>query len=113
MVGFVRPSFVDRQCNPLTGAGHDAKLPGPGQEPFPGGLPAMLRPRLGISAVALLATCALARSAFALEECRLLRQPDIHGDRIVFVYAADLWTVARTGGMATPLTTHHHLQPPP
>ena len=40
----------------------------------------------------------------ALEECRLLRQPDIHGDRIVFVYAGDLWTVSRAGGtsMASP-----------
>ena len=28
--------------------------------------------------------------ALALEECRLLRQPDIEGDRIVFVYGGDL-----------------------
>jgi tricorn protease len=41
-----------------------------------------------------------------LEECRLLMEPDIQGDRIVFMYGDDLWTVARTGGVATRLTTH-------
>src|SRR5689334_17930620 len=40
-----------------------------------------------------LCALAFAAPAFALEECRLLRQPDIQGDRIVFVYAGDLWTV--------------------
>src|SRR5947208_15320881 len=53
---------------------------------------------------ALLAICA--STAAALEECRLLRQPDIQGDRIVFVYAGDLWTVARGGGVAARLTAH-------
>ena len=47
---------------------------------------------------ALIALAALARPAAALEECRLMRMPDIQGDRIAFVYAGDLWTVARTGG---------------
>src|SRR5437867_4963255 len=46
----------------------------------------------------------------ALEECRLLRQPDIHGDRIVFVYAGDLWTVSRAGGVAARLTTHEGIE---
>jgi len=57
--------------------------------------------------------CALAlmpaTRALALEECRLLRQPDIQGDRVVFVYAGDLWTVAR-GGVAARLTTHEGLE---
>jgi tricorn protease len=56
-----------------------------------------------------LALAALARGAApatALEECRLLRQPDIQGERIVFVYAGDLWTVARAGGLAQRLTSH-------
>jgi len=35
----------------------------------------------------------------------LLRQPDIQGDGIVFVYAGDLWTVGRAGGVAARLTT--------
>ncbi len=34
-----------------------------------------------------------------------MRQPDIQGGRIVFVYAGDLWTVARAGGSATRLTS--------
>ena len=50
------------------------------------------------------------RPAAALEECRLMRMPDIQGDRIVFVYAGDLWTVARAGGTAQRLTTHEGLE---
>src|SRR5215813_4157348 len=46
-----------------------------------------------------------ASRAWALEECRLLRQPDIQGDRIVFVYAGDLWTVSRQGGVAQRITS--------
>src|SRR5262245_7308124 len=48
---------------------------------------------------------ALASPSFALEECRLMRQPDISADRIVFAYAGDLWTVPRTGGTAVRLTS--------
>jgi len=71
-------------------------------------LPAIVR--RGALAIA----CALFQAPFtmslALEECRLLRQPDIQGDRIVFVYAGDLWTVARSGGVAARLTTHEGLE---
>src|SRR6185436_11422680 len=56
--------------------------------------------------VALLALVAGAAPAAALEDCRLMRMPDIQGDRITFVYAGDLWTVARAGGTAQRLTTH-------
>ena len=68
----------------------------------------MSRPvRIATAALlALAATGALAAAAAALEECRLLRQPDIQGDRIVFVYAGDLWTVPRAGGTASRLTAH-------
>jgi tricorn protease len=45
-----------------------------------------------------------------LAECRLLRQPDIQGDRIAFVYGGDLWTVPRAGGVATRLTTHEGVE---
>lgn len=55
---------------------------------------------------ALLALAAGAVPALALEECRLMRMPDVQGDRIAFVYAGDLWTVARSGGVAQRLTTH-------
>ena len=38
-------------------------------------------------------------------ETRLLRFPDIYGDKIVFVYAGDLWTVSSQGGTAQRLTS--------
>ncbi len=60
--------------------------------------------------VALLALAASAAPAFALEDCRLMRMPDIQGDQIVFVYAGDLWTVARAGGTARRLTTAEGLE---
>lgn len=42
--------------------------------------------------------------AQAQDEARLLRFPAVHGDRVVFTYAGDLYTVARTGGIARKLT---------
>ncbi len=41
---------------------------------------------------------------FAQQEARLLRFPAIHGDKIVFSYAGDLYTVASAGGVARKLT---------
>ncbi|HVP38367.1 MAG TPA: S41 family peptidase [Candidatus Saccharimonadales bacterium] len=63
-----------------------------------------IRPALAI--LAALGAVLCAARADALQECRLLRQPDIHGDKIVFVYAGDLWTVARAGGLAIRITSH-------
>ncbi len=40
----------------------------------------------------------------AQDEARLLRFPAIHGDQIAFTYAGDLYTVAKTGGVARKLT---------
>lgn len=40
------------------------------------------------------------------DEARLLRFPTIHGDRITFTYAGDLYTVASRGGIARRLTSH-------
>ena len=37
-------------------------------------------------------------------DARLLRNPDIHGDQIVFTYAGDLWSVPARGGEARRLT---------
>ncbi|MCK9996890.1 MAG: PD40 domain-containing protein [Candidatus Krumholzibacteria bacterium] len=37
-------------------------------------------------------------------DMRLLRNPDIHGDIIVFTYGGDLWTVSAQGGQARRLT---------
>jgi len=38
-------------------------------------------------------------------EGRLMRFPDIHGDRIVFVYGGDLWLASSQGGVAHRVTT--------
>ena len=43
-------------------------------------------------------------------QTKLLRFPDIHGDRVVFTYAGDLWTAPSDGGTATRLTTHPGLE---
>jgi tricorn protease len=37
---------------------------------------------------------------------RLLRYPDLHGDRVVFTYAGDLWLASRSGGQSRRLTSH-------
>lgn len=42
----------------------------------------------------------------AIDNARLLRSPDIHGDRLVFMYAGDLWTCPASGGQASQLTSH-------
>ncbi|HKU75765.1 MAG TPA: hypothetical protein VJR02_17785, partial [Pyrinomonadaceae bacterium] len=39
-------------------------------------------------------------------QTKLLRFPDIRGDRVVFTYAGDLWTASSSGGSATRLTSH-------
>ncbi|MBV8519072.1 MAG: PD40 domain-containing protein [Acidobacteria bacterium] len=36
----------------------------------------------------------------------MLRYPDVHGDQLVFMYAADLWSVSASGGDAHRLTSH-------
>ena len=46
-------------------------------------------------------------------DMRLLRNPDIHGDRIVFGYAGNLWMVGRNGGQAVRLTTSEGYQSQP
>ena len=43
-------------------------------------------------------------------QTKLLRFPDVHGDRVVFVYAGDLWTASTSGGTATRLTAHPGLE---
>lgn len=42
--------------------------------------------------------------SYAQSEARLLRFPAIHGNQVVFSYAGDLYTVAKTGGLASKLT---------
>ena len=46
----------------------------------------------------------LSTAAFA--QTKLLRFPDIHGDRVAFTYGGDIWTAPATGGSAIRLTAH-------
>ena len=39
-------------------------------------------------------------------QTKLLRFPDIHGDRVAFTYGGDIWTAPATGGTAIRLTAH-------
>jgi len=48
----------------------------------------------------------MAWPAMAPEEARVLRFPAIHGDKIVFTYAGDLYLVPASGGVARKLTSH-------
>ncbi len=45
-------------------------------------------------------------SLTAVAQTKLLRFPDVHGDKVVFTYAGDLWTASVNGGTATRLTAH-------
>ncbi len=45
-------------------------------------------------------------AASALAQTKLLRFPDIFGDKVVFTYGGDLWISSSAGGTATRLTTH-------
>ncbi len=58
-----------------------------------------------LNAAALLLAAALLPSP-AHAQTKLLRYPDIAGDRVAFCYAGDIWTVAAKGGTATRLTAH-------
>jgi tricorn protease len=49
---------------------------------------------------------AAAAAAGAHAQTRLLRFPDIHGDRVAFCYAGDIWTAPASGGTAARLTAH-------
>jgi len=44
------------------------------------------------------------------ELTRLLRFPDIHKNKIVFVYAGDIWIVDSKGGTARQLTSHKGME---
>ena len=42
----------------------------------------------------------------ARAQTKLLRFPDIHGDRVAFTYGGDIWTAPANGGTAIRLTAH-------
>jgi tricorn protease len=52
----------------------------------------------------LIATLVVGSTTFS--QTKLLRFPDIHGDRVVFTYGGDLWTAPSSGGNAIRLTSH-------
>jgi tricorn protease len=66
-------------------------------------MPSLRRLVLGFAGALCLVPVA---SAVATSPTRLLRFPDIHGERIAFVYAGDIYVVAATGGTAQRLTSH-------
>lgn len=54
------------------------------------------------TSLALAASCLC---GLATAQTRLLRHPDVHGDRVVFTYGGDLWLAPIQGGTATRLTS--------
>jgi tricorn protease len=67
-----------------------------------------MRPRLSSTVVGFLvalATVAAAAPAAAQVSARMFRQPDVSATEIAFVYAGDIWIVAKTGGAAQRLTS--------
>jgi tricorn protease len=61
-----------------------------------------------VGAAAALVALSLAPPAAA--QTKLLRFPAIHGDRVAFTYAGDLWVTPVSGGAATRLTAHPGLE---
>lgn len=53
---------------------------------------------------------ALALAGAAQAQTKLLRFPDIHGDKVVFTHGGDLWSAPATGGTAVRLTAHPGLE---
>ena len=51
-----------------------------------------------------------ATKSWAYDDARMMRFPDINGERIVFVYAGDIWTVDSKGGVARKLTSHRGIE---
>src|SRR5262245_7334284 len=56
--------------------------------------------------IALAGLFAATVSAARADEARLLRFPAIHGDRVVFTFAGNLYLVPASGGVARRLTSH-------
>jgi tricorn protease len=52
------------------------------------------------------AILSLAAASPASAQSKLLRFPDIHGDRVVFTHGGDLWLAPAAGGAATQITSH-------
>lgn len=61
---------------------------------------------MSASRVFLFAILLTLASHVAANDTRLLRFPDIHDDRVVFVYAGDVYIASTSGGTAMRLTSH-------
>jgi tricorn protease len=61
-----------------------------------------LKPRIAL----LWILASLFFASWSAAQTKLLRFPDIHGDKVVFTYGGDLWTASTSGGLATRLTAH-------
>ena len=55
--------------------------------------------------VSIAALCTLLAFS-AAAQTKLLRFPDVHGDRVVFTFGGDLWSASINGGTAVRLTAH-------
>lgn len=66
--------------------------------------------RTGLALLTMIAMSFVASNLSQAEETRILRFPDIHQDRIVFVHAGDLWLVNSEGGIARRLTSDKGLE---
>ena len=66
--------------------------------------------RCRVLAAACAAAALLAAALPAAAQTKLLRFPDIYGERVVFSYAGDLWWASTAGGQATRLTAHPGLE---
>jgi tricorn protease len=64
--------------------------------------PTRRRPILAAS----LAAAALSLALPAAAQTKLLRYPDVHGDRVAFCYGGDVWTAPVSGGLAARVTAH-------
>jgi tricorn protease len=60
----------------------------------------MLRRFLFLAGIAVFTATAISA------QTKLLRFPDVYGDRVVFTYGGDLWTTPTSGGTAVRLTAH-------
>jgi tricorn protease len=70
----------------------------------------MSLPTHRIRTLALIVVLGLSFAATARAQTKLLRFPDIQGDRVAFCYAGDIWTALATGGTATRVTSHPGLE---
>jgi tricorn protease len=66
--------------------------------------------RLNTATALLTAAAAIFLPSSGAAQTKLLRFPDISGDRVAFCYAGDLWTAPAGGGTATRLTAHPGLE---